>query len=76
MTWGLILIVVIGGGAVVFLGFLFFRGYGDSQRRTGALEERNAEDARQAAAVRRADEVLAEQRDPDDVAERLRRGEF
>lgn len=71
----LAVIALIVGGVGGFVGLLVTwlkKGAHDA----GVLEERNAETNRSDAAKARADEVLAESRNPDDAADRLRRGDF
>jgi len=63
-------LVVAGVGG--FAGLLFWAAQAKAKRE-GVLEERNAETQRQNAAKARSDAVLAEQRDPDGIDERLRR---
>jgi len=71
-------ILVVGGvlTGVLSLGALVMHFLLKLSREAGKLEERNAETQRQNAAKARADEVLAEHRDPSSVDERLRRGDF
>lgn len=71
-----ILGVLVSGGGVFGLVTLFFKWLTDSQRRQGALEERQRQNESDNEARRKADDVLAEHRDPDGVTERLRRGDF
>lgn len=73
--WAILGTLVTGGG-VFGLATLFFKWLTESQQRQGALEERQKENDRQAAAKQRADAVLSEQRDPDAVVDRLQRGDF
>lgn len=72
---GLIAIVglILGGAG---LGALLIKLFGNSQREAGQLEERTREQQEANAAIHRADDVLAEHRDPDDTAARLRRHDF
>ncbi len=71
-----ILGVLVSGGGVFGLVTLFFKWLTDSQRQQGALEERQRQNDSANEAIRKADDVLAEHRDPDGVTERLRRGDF
>lgn len=66
--------IVVGG--IVAFGALLLKLFGNSQRKAGQLEEQNVQRAKESEAKGRADEVLAEQRDPDDAARRLRNGDF
>lgn len=68
--------VLVSGGGVFGLVTLFFKWLTDSQRKQGALEERQRQNDEANTARRAADDVLAEHRDPDGVTERLRRGDF
>lgn len=74
MTPLLVVLMLVVGGAG--LGALLIKFFGDSQRRAGQLEKQNEVNQGTIEATRRADDVLAESRDPDDVAERLRRHDF
>lgn len=70
-----ILGLIVGGSLVGAFAIWLF---GSSQRKAGQLEERTHEQQEASAAIHRADDVLAEHRDPDDgsTVERLRRHDF
>lgn len=63
------------GGLAAF-GGLLVAWIRKSSHDQGVQEERNAETQRSTQALGRANEVLAERRDPDDVVERLRKHDF
>lgn len=72
-TLGIMGLIVLGvGGFAGLLVAWLKKGAHDA----GVLEERNAETNRSDAAKARADEVLSEQRSPDDAVDRLRRHDF
>lgn len=71
---GLIAVLVVAG-VTSFGGLLLWAGLMKAKNE-GKLEERDAENQRQAAAKERADVVLGEHRDPDAVDDRLRDGNF
>lgn len=73
----LVIVAAIVVGGVGFGGLLLFM-FGRSRFEAGKLEERTNEQREAAEATKRADDVLAEHRAPDDghVTERLRRGDF
>jgi hypothetical protein len=68
------MLVTLGGGFVLLL--LSIRWFGRTKKNEGVLETENKVLRDEAKADRRADDVLAEHRDVNDGAERLRRGDF
>jgi hypothetical protein len=74
-------LIILGIAALVVSGIgLFVAGVVKAMNKAshdaGVSEERNAETQRQNAAHGKANEVLAEHRDPDAVVDRLQRGDF
>lgn len=69
------IITLVTGGVGAFAAFLVALLKKGAERQ-GQLEERDAETQRTNEAKGRADEVLAEQRDPESAVDRLRRGDF
>lgn len=66
--------LVVGGLAA--FGALLVKLWGNSQKAQGRLEEQNEQRAKESESKTRANEVLAEHRDPDDATERLRKHDF
>lgn len=68
--------MIIGGIGVVIAVPLIIGWIVRSSKESGVQQERSEENARQEIAKGKADEVLAERRNPDDAADRLQRGDF
>ena len=66
--------IVVSGIGLLLVGLI--HSLKKTAHTQGVQEERNAETQRSTEAKKRADEVLAESRDPDDVIVRLRDHEF
>lgn len=66
--------MLIGGGLAAVLALVW--AYGRIRKEEGALETQRKIQAEATAAIRRADAVLAEHRDPADANRRLRNGDF
>lgn len=71
----LAVIALLVGGATALSGVLIWA-FGKVKYDQGAAEQRNAEQAEADAAKDRANDVLSEQRDPDDATARLRDHNF
>ena len=63
-------------GGLVGFGSLLVKWFTDTKKEEGRLEERANQLQRESAAKERANEVMAERRDPDDAVKRLRDGTF
>lgn len=72
-TFGIFGLIIAG---VAAFGGLLVTWIKKGAHDAGVTEERNAETNRSDAAKARADEVLNEQRTPDDAVDRLRRHDF
>jgi hypothetical protein len=66
--------LLVGGGLAAILATIWL--YGRSKKTEGALDVQRKVQAEATEAIRRANAVLAEHRDPNDANRRLRNGDF